>query len=104
MIQSLVWCRDNKYNIHFGAKILFFKLKTMKKTTCVFLLLILGLILEVDSNNMTSINLDNIKNANAGAFDIRPAIVEPNSQGSCKSNEVLRRGKCRVLRTFNEMI
>lgn len=74
----------------------------MKKIAFVFLLLIFGLILEVDSNNMSSINLVIIKNANAGAFNIRPAIVEPISQGSCKSNEILRRGKCRVVKTIDK--
>lgn len=71
----------------------------MKKIACFLILLIIGLILEVDSDD--TVNSDNIGNQGAGTFDIRPAVVAPKSSGQCQDNEVFRGGKCRPTSSLN---
>ena len=65
----------------------------MKTIACVFMLLIISVILEVDGNNK-----DVDENANADTLGARSAVSSTKKPHiTCKTNEVYKKGKCRRL-------
>lgn len=69
----------------------------MKTIACVFMLLIISVILEVDGNNK-DVNKDVIVNFGADTLGARSAVSSTKKPHiTCKPNEVYKKGKCRRL-------